>query len=280
MKKHITTILLVLVFVVGLFVLLYPTISDYVNSKNQSRAMASYSREIQQIDRSEYIAIIDRAKEYNEKLRAKAERYRMTDDDLAEYKSLLRAGMSDVIGFIEVPAINVKLPIYHGTNEAVLQLGVGHMEGTSLPVGGAGTHSALSGHRGLPSAKLFSDLDKIVVGDVFHITVLDEVLTYEVDQIVVVEPIEMDELAFVEGVDYSTLVTCTPYGINSHRLLVRGVRKDNVVVEASSLAGKILIFADARRIEKKHIAPIVAIPVVITLIIYILFKYKKRKERS
>ena len=278
MKKHITTILLVLVFVVGLSVLLYPTFSDYVNSMSQSRAMAGYSKSLEQLDRSEYIEILDKAAQYNKQLPAKANRFHMTEEELTQYKSLLRVAATDVIGLIEVPTIDVKLPIYHGTNEAVLQLGVGHMEGTSLPVGGPGTHAALSGHRGLPSAKLFSNLDRVAIGDVFIITVLGEILTYQVDQILTVEPAEVDGLAIVDGADYATLVTCTPYGINSHRLLIRGFRTNNAIPDTIEMIPE-LTDAEYLEIPPIVIALVILILVIMILLIFILI-YMKRKGRS
>ena len=267
--------MLVFIFLIGLSVLLYPSVSDYVNSLNQSRAMTVYSEKVSQIDPNAYKAVLEKAAEYNERLLKKPDRFRMKSEEQEEYKSLLNIGDTDVIGMVEVPAIHVKLPIYHGTNEAVLQVGVGHFEGASLPIGGPGTHSALSGHRGLPSAKLFSDLDQLKIDDRFTITVLGETLAYKVDQILVVEPKDMDSLEIVEGADYLTLITCTPYGVNSHRLLVRGVRTNNV---SGSDTPEMLVVADATRIETKVLALVFAIPVFLVLLI--LYYIWRRRGRS
>ena len=197
----------------------------------------------------------------------------MTDEERAQYESLLNVSGNGIIGYIEIPSINCSLPIYHGTDEAILQIAVGHIEGTSLPVGGSGTHCVLSGHRGLPSARLFTDLDKMVIGDTFLMRVLDETLTYEVDQIRIVLPYELDDLEIEEGKDYCTLVTCTPYGINSHRLLVRGHRIENQEeVQASRIT------ADAMQIEPLLVAPIVAIPMLLILLVILLLPKKSKKE--
>ena len=197
----------------------------------------------------------------------------MTDEERAQYESLLNVSGNGIIGYIEIPSINCSLPIYHGTDEAILQIAVGHIEGTSLPVGGSGTHCVLSGHRGLPSARLFTDLDKMVIGDTFLMRVLDETLTYEVDQIRIVLPYELDALEIEEGKDYCTLVTCTPYGVNSHRLLVRGHR-----IENQEEAQAIRITADAMQIEPLLVAPIVAIPMLLILLVILLLPKKSKKK--
>lgn len=228
MRKHLSTIVLRLVFLIGLSLLLYPTVSDGWNAFRQTRAIAGYVQQVAELDTNRYSQLWSDAKAYNQSLLEKDNRYLMTDEERAEYESLLNVSGSGMIGYIEIPDIQCTLPIYHGTDEAVLQTAVGHIEGTSLPTGGEGTHCVLSGHRGLPSAKLFTDLDKLAVGDVFRLRVLDEILTYEVDQIRIVEPYEVDALGIEPGKDYCTLVTCTPYGINTHRLLVRGRRIENL----------------------------------------------------
>lgn len=231
MKKNrgnpITTLFLVLMFFAGLSLLLYPTVSNYWNSLHQSRAIAAYVEQVAQIDNETFDQLREQARAYNRTLVGKAYRYDMTRQEREEYLGLLNVSGNGIIGYIEIPDIHCELPIYHGTDADALQIGVGHIEGSSLPVGGESTHCAISGHRGLPSAKLFSDLDKLTVGDRFSLRVLDDTLTYEVDQIHTVLPGEMDELEIVEGEDYCTLVTCTPYGINTHRLLVRGYRVEN-----------------------------------------------------
>lgn len=204
-KKIISTIILILVFLVGLSLLLYPTVSDYWNSLHQSRAISSYAQQVADIDDELYSRLWAEAEAYNKTLAGKADRFNLSEDELAEYESLLSVEGTQVIGYIEIDKIDCYLPIYHGTSEAVLQAGVGHLEGSSLPVGGPGTHAVISGHRGLPSAKLFTDLDKMEEGDTFILHVLDETLTYEVDQIRIVEPEEVSELAIVDGEDYCTL---------------------------------------------------------------------------
>lgn len=231
MKKNrgnsMTTLFLVLMLFAGLSLLLYPTVSNYWNSLHQSRAIAAYVEQVAQIDNETFDQLREQARAYNRTLVGKAYRYDMTRQEREEYLGLLNVSGNGIIGYIEIPDIHCELPIYHGTDADALQIGVGHIEGSSLPVGGESTHCAISGHRGLPSAKLFSDLDKLTVGDRFSLRVLDDTLTYEVDQIHTVLPGEMDELEIVEGEDYCTLVTCTPYGINTHRLLVRGYRVEN-----------------------------------------------------
>lgn len=231
MKKNrgnsMTTLFLVLMLFAGLSLLLYPTVSNYWNSLHQSRAIAAYVEQVTQIDNETFDQLREQARAYNRTLVGKAYRYDMTRQEREEYLGLLNVSENGIIGYIEIPGIHCELPIYHGTDADALQIGVGHIEGSSLPVGGESTHCAISGHRGLPSAKLFSDLDKLTVGDRFSLRVLDDTLTYEVDQIHTVLPGEMDELEIVEGEDYCTLVTCTPYGVNTHRLLVRGYRVEN-----------------------------------------------------
>lgn len=271
-KKNLSTFILILVFFVGLSLLLYPTISDYWNSIHQSRAIAEYAQQVADLDNDEYERLWAEAKAYNKTLLNKSSRFTLTDEELEEYESLLSVSGTSVIGHIEIAKINCYLPIYHGTDESVLQVGVGHLEGSSLPVGGESTHCVLSGHRGLPSAKLFTDLDQIEVGDTFVFYVLDEVLTYEVDQIRIVEPQEIEELEIVEGKDYCTLVTCTPYGVNTHRLLVRGHRVENAVTSA------VRVTADAIQIEPLLAAPLVAAPILVLLLIGLFISTHKRKQ--
>lgn len=274
MKKrtsNLITLFLVLILLAGLSLLLYPTVSDYWNSLHQSRAIASYAEQVAEIDSDTYEQLWADAQAYNQSLIGKAGRYDMTDEERTKYESLLNVSGNGIIGYIEIPSIKCSLPIYHGTDEAILQIAVGHIEGTSLPVGGSGTHCVLSGHRGLPSARLFTDLDKMVVGDTFLMRVLDETLTYEVDQIRIVLPYEMDDLEIEEGKDYCTLVTCTPYGINSHRLLVRGHRIENQVE-----AQDIRVTSDAIQIEPLIVAPIVALPMLLALLIILLVSGTKK----
>lgn len=236
MKKHLSTIIFVIVLFVGLSLLLYPTISDYWNSYHQSKAIASYVDSVENMDEEKLEEMRIAAQEYNRKLLSNNNRFEMTDEEYSEYEKILDVNGTGIMGYVEVPRIDVKIPIYHGTDKEVLQIGVGHIEGTSLPIGGDSTHSAISGHRGLTSSKLFTDIDQLSEGDVFMLYVLGETLTYEVDQIRIVLPDELNDLKIESGEDYCTLITCTPYGVNTHRLLVRGHRIENekvggVVVE-------------------------------------------------
>ncbi len=255
MKNKITTLLLFLVFLAGLSLLLYPTVSDYWNSFTQSRAIASYADEVAGMDTDKYAALWDDAIAYNQALPSRSNPYVLTAAQEAEYDDLLNLSGTGIMGYVEIPTIACSLPVYHGTGDSVLQVAAGHIEWSSLPVGGESSHCVISGHRGLPSAKLFSDLDKLVEGDIFILRVLDEVLTYQVDKILIVEPDETENLTITEGMDYCTLVTCTPYGINTHRLLVRGHRIENL---AESKA--IRITADAVQIDPMVVAPIALIP--------------------
>ena len=258
MNKHLSNFLLILIIVAGLSLLLYPSFSDYWNSQHQSRAIATYSDSVSQLDTGIYRQMLAEATGYNRMLPYKPNRYMMTDEEKLEYNSLLDVTGTGIMGYIEIPNLDCMLPIYHGTDEAVLQIAIGHIEGTSLPVGGVGTHSVLSGHRGLPSAKLFTNLDKMVEGDVFLLHILDDVLTYQVDQILVVEPHIVEPLDIDPTRDLCTLVTCTPYGINSHRLLVRGTRIETVEEEAP-----VYVHSEAMRVEWKIVAACIGIPLAI-----------------
>lgn len=272
MKKHLPTIILLVVFLAGLSLLLYPTVSDWWNSFHQSQAVAAYTENVGSIDNAAYDALLEDARMYNSTLTSRGtERFILSDSDMEEYNGLLNVAGTGMMGYIEIPAIQSTLPVYHGTSDAVLSTGVGHIEGTSLPVGGENTHCVLSGHRGLPSAKLFTNLDQMVEGDLFMLHILDETLTYEVDQIRIVEPQEISELAIEEGKDYCTLVTCTPYGINTHRLLMRGHRVDNQEVST------VRVTSDAIQIEPVFVAPFAAAPILLVLLIALLFKTRKRK---
>ncbi len=258
---------------VGLSLILYPSFVDYWNSMHQSYAVTQYNDSVQKLDSAQYKEILDAAKKYNDYIYKKTNRYAVTAEERAYYNSLLNVGSNGVIGQVEIPAIDCTLPIYHGTDESVLQVAIGHLEWSSLPVGGESTHCVVSGHRGLPSAKLFTDLDELVVGDIFSLRVLSEVLTYQVDQILIVLPDELSQLEIQEGRDLCTLTTCTPYGINSHRILVRGHRIENVD-EAKS----VLVTSDAVQIDPFIMAPLVAAPMLLVLLIYLLVAYPKKKE--
>ncbi len=275
MKKKLASLFLILVFLAGLGLLLYPTVSDYWNSLHQSRAVADYAEKVADLDNEVYNQLLEAAHAYNASLLKKSNPYRMSEEDLAEYNSILNIGGNGIMGYIEIPRIDCSLPVYHSTEESALQIAIGHVDWTSLPVGGESTHSVLSGHRGLPSARLFTDLDKLEVGDLFIIRVLDETMTYEVDQINIVEPHESQPLTIVKGKDYCTLVTCTPYGINSHRLLVRGHRVENQEVTKT-----IRVTADAMQIEPLLMAPIVAAPMLLFLLVLLVFKTGGKKKEQ
>lgn len=274
MKKHGTTILLMIVFLVGLSLLLYPTFADWWNSMHQSRAVASYVEQVATMDQNRYEELWNAAEAHNRELLNRENAFVLEEDKIADYENLLNVGGTGIMGYVEIPEIGVTLPIYHGTDEAILQIAVGHLEWTSLPVGGESTHAVISGHRGLPSAKLFTNLDMLAEGDLFLLRVLDEILTYEVDQILIVEPHEVQNLQIEQGKDLCTMVTCTPYGVNSHRLLVRGHR-----VENTEVAKTVRVTADAMQIEPVVVAPVVAIPMLLILLIILLLPKKNKNRR-
>lgn len=262
MKKHLTTIVLIIMLIAGLSLLLYPTISDYWNSFHQTRAIASYEDQVNNIDEEQKQQMLKLAKEYNERLVGMVDRWKLSAEEYEYYESILDVTGTGIMGYVEIPNIKVQLPVYHGTNQEVLQIAVGHVEGSSLPVGGIGTHSVLSGHRGLSSAKLFTDIDQLTEGDIFRFSVLGETLTYQVDQIHIVLPDEINDLEIDRDMDYCTLVTCTPYGVNSHRLLVRGHRIEN---ENDAR----IIVADASLVPDTHEA---AALTVVLLVLYALLR--------
>lgn len=263
LKKNFTTLLLLTICLVGAGLIAYPTFSDWWNSFHQSRAVASYMEAVTDMDEERYEEILSDADAYNKKLSREGVRWNLTEEQEKEYNSVLNINDSGIMGYIDIPKINITLPIYHGTDEAVLQIAIGHIDGTSLPVGGDSSHCIVSGHRGLPSARLFTDIDKLVEGDTFTMTVLNRTVTYEVDQIRIVEPTDLSDLQISKGKDYCTLVTCTPYGINTHRLLVRGHRIENAQGDAQ-------VIADAMQIESIYIAPFIAVPILVLLVIMML----------
>lgn len=271
MKNNRSTILLILILLIGLSLMLYPSFADWWNSFHSSRSIARYVEQVANIDDAQYEELWDAAWDYNQSLLHRPNDFLLSDEQQEIYKSLLDFGGNGIMGYIEIPMIDVMLPIYHGTKESVLQIAVGHLDWTSLPVGGAGSHCVVSGHRGLPSARLFTDLDKLKVGDVFMLHVLNEILTYEIDQILIVEPQDTDPLLIEPGKDLCTMITCTPYGINSHRMLVRGHR-----IESQEEAKVIRITADAVRIEPLMVAPFVAVPILLVLLIILLLPKQKK----
>ena len=272
MKKNKSTIILILVFFVGLSVMLYPTISDYINQLHQTRAVANYAADVDKLSDADYTAYFETADAFNAQIAADPDALYFPDR-FPSYESTLDVTGTGIMGYITIEKISVELPIYHGTSDAVLQVAAGHLEGTSLPVGGASTHGVISAHRGLPSAKLFTNLDQLEEGDTFTITVLDRTLTYEVDNISIVLPTETDELKVVDGKDYVTLMTCTPYGINTHRLLVRGRR-----ITTPDKLKHIRVTSDAIKIEPILTAPIMALPLLLVLLFWLLFAPSKRSS--
>lgn len=271
MKKRLPTLFLIIVFLLGLSLLLYPTVSNYWNSFHQSRVVSNYVETVATIENADYDKIWEAAKQYNKELAVNGNKWNLSEQEIQRYEQMLTVDDSGIMGYIEIRKIGCFLPIYHGTDEAVIQVAVGHIEGSSLPTGGKSTHTVLSSHRGLPSAQLFSRLDQMEEGDTFTIRVLDEKLTYKVDQIRIVLPEELDTLYIEEGKDLCTLVTCTPYGVNSHRLLVRGHRVD---VDDSELR----VSADAMQLNTKLVATCVAIPILLLLLILLLLKRPKRRN--
>lgn len=271
--KKLSTVLLIATFVAGLSLLLYPTVSNYWNTLHASRAVATYVDAVQNMGEDKRREMLQKAIDYNKSLTSDNQRLTISSARRREYESILDVDGNGMIGYIEIPNVNITLPVYHGTNDDVLQIAVGHLDWTSLPVGGTSTHCVLSGHRGLPSAKLFTNLDQVKEGDTFVIRVLDEVLTYEVDQIRIVEPAAVDDLMIENGKDYCTLVTCTPYGVNSHRLLVRGHRVEN---ESESIR----VTSEAIQIEPLIVAPAIAIPTLIIIFVLLIASSNKKKKKQ
>ena len=276
MKKHLSTILLVGVFLLGLGILLYPSVSDYWNSMHQTRAIGAYEDTLSGMTQKDYSEYFAQADAYNAALASlptPLTGYEVLDtlEEVPKYRDVLDVNGMGIMGYIDIDEIGVELPIYHGTDPSVLNVAVGHLEGTSLPVGGVGTHCVLSAHRGLPSARLFTDLDRLKMGDTFTLTVLNRLLTYQVDQVLIVEPDQVEALAIDPNEDYCTLVTCTPYGINTHRLLVRGRRVENAEEKPV-----IYVPADMVQIDPLVVTPAVAAPMLLVLLIFLLIRYRKR----
>lgn len=271
-RQRITTIIVVIALLVGVGLLAYPTVSDWWNSFHQSRAIAGYIEAVNDLSPEEYERIWTDAETYNKSLLGKIQTFELNEEERAEYDAQLNIEGNGIMGYLEVPAINVKLPIYHGLSEGVLQVAIGHIEGTSLPVGGEGTHCVVSGHRGLPSARLLTDLDRMSEGDVFMFHTLNETLTYEVDQIRIVEPTDTKDIQIVPGEDLATMVTCTPYGINSHRMLVRGHRVPTIAADR--------IVADAEQISPIVVAAAVGVPVMLVILIVALIVTRRRPVKK
>ena len=271
MKNNKIGILFVLMLFVGVCGLLYPSVSQYWNSKTQTRAVENYRDILDSLKPEDYEVYFKEAERYNEDLRELG--FPLTDyQELQGYNEILNISKTGMMGYISIPKLSVELPLYHGISAEVLNVACGHIEGTSLPVGGEGTHSVLSAHRGLPHARLFTELDKMELGDTFQITILNKTVTYQVDQIKVVRPDEIDDIQIVEGEDLCTLLTCTPYGINSHRLLVRGQRIENA-------APPLYVTSGAYRIDSLVATPIVAAPILLFLLIFLMVKYRDKGSK-
>lgn len=273
-KNRIIVILLVAVLLAGLSLLLYPAVANYWNSRHQSQVIATYVDAVTKLDNSAYDALWAEAQAYNAALLSNEDRFFPSEEEQQYYDTLLDVAGDGIMGYLQIPGIGVTLPIYHGTDEEVLQVAIGHIEGSSLPVGGLGTHSVISGHRGLPSARLFTDLDQLTEGDRFTLSVLDETLTYEVDQIRIVEPDDISLLEIEADKDLCTLVTCTPYGVNTHRLLVRGHRVENPET------GSLRITADAMLLDPRDTAPLFAVPMLLIVLGLIMLRPRRRRRKG
>ena len=271
MKSRRSTIILLVSFFVGLSVLLYPSFSSYWNSKTQSEAIVDYESMLAQYKPEDYTEFFDKADEYNKKL-AKLEEPLLEHKSITDYNEILNISGNGMMGYVTIPKISQELPVYHGTSDAVLSVAVGHLQGTSLPVGGENTHAVVSAHRGLPTAVLFTHLDRMEIGDIFYFTILDRTITYEVDQIRIVEPDDTSLVRIKDGKEYCTLLTCTPYGINTQRLLVRGHEVD------TSQTRNLYIANEAYRVEPLVVMPIVALPIIFVLLIYVIFAPVKKES--
>ena len=264
-----STIILVTILLAGLGIMLYPSVSDWWNSMHATQAIAGYVTAVEDLSSQEREDMLEAARAYNARLENGVD-YMLTEEELEEYEKLLNIAGTGIMGYVQISAIGVNLPIYHSVDESILQIAIGHVPGSSLPVGGERTHAVLSGHRGLPSARLFTDLDQMVEGDTFTINIMDETITYMVDQIRIVLPEEVDDLAIQPGRDYCTLVTCTPYGINTHRMLVRGKRIENI-------AGEVVVVSEAVRIPNYVVIPAIGIPMLFLSLFFMLIYYRVRK---
>lgn len=270
MQSRKVTIILLVSFFIGLSVLLYPAISSYWNSKTQSKAIVDYEAMLANYKPEDYSPLFEAADDYNRKLFQLKEPLR-NHKELEDYHDILNVSGTGMFGYITIPKISQELPVYHGTSDAVLSIAVGHFEGTSIPIGGENTHSVVSAHRGLPTATLFTHLDRMEIGDTFYFTILDRTILYEVDQIRIVEPHDTSLIQIEPGQDYCTLLTCTPYGINTQRLLVRGHQID------ATQKRNIYVANEAYRIDPLIVMPIVALPIIFVLLIYVMFAPVKKE---
>ena len=278
MKKHLTTIIIVIMLLIGLSLLLYPTVSDYLNHLSQTRVLELFREELEQLSVEDYTELLEAAHEYNRRLLTKGGRFVMSEEDLLEYHSMLSFNGRGVIGSLEIEAIDVNLPVYLGTSEGAMQIGIGHLEGSSLPVGGLGTHSVVTGHRGLPSSILLTNADRLIEGDIFVLRILKEALSYQIETIVIVEPEDFSYLGIFPDRDLSTLLTCTPYGINSHRMLLIGSRvfpEDGDVV-----VPRRVVPVGAQRLNRVVGYVFASIPILLIVLIYKLVRRKFFKGKE
>ncbi len=276
LKYQINNIIFAAIFIVGLGIFLYPSVSNYINAKNQSKAITDYDEQLEKLTEEDYESYWNAVYEYNEKLYENGSNFSLSDEEMAEYNKVLDPTSTGVMGHIEIENIGVDLPVYHGIDETVLQVGIGHLPGTSLPSGTKNTHTVLSGHRGLPSAKLFTDLDQMIVGDTFLLHIMNQTFAYEVDKINIVLPEETGGLGIISGEEYVTLVTCTPYSVNTHRLLIRAKRVDY------NEETKLIVPADAAKYNPLSVAPFIAGPVILILFLWFVFgtTYTKPNKES
>lgn len=277
MKKNLTTVILIIVFLAGLGLMMYPTVSDMINKAHQTVAIDSYEEEVSKLSNEDFSGILKEARKYNSALTTNE--FPRNSEDLdgnEEYQKAMNPAGNGMMGYIKIDAINLKMPVYHTTKESVLQSGIGHIPTTSLPVGGESTHAVLTGHRGLSSARLFTDLDKLKEGDVFFIYVLDDILAYEVDQIKTVLPAQTQDLQIIEGEDHVTLVTCTPYGVNTHRLLIRGTR----IPYSAEIEEKIEAQSEVSKgLTMEQLVLIIGAPLLTVLFVIVLISTRKPKKR-
>ena len=276
MRRHAPTVFLILIFLAGLSLLLYPLVSSYVNEQHETKAVAAYEQNVEKLSDEDNTALLKAAEAYNEALAKEPTSFTLTDEEMKKYESLLDPTGTGIMGSVEISSIGVSLPIYHGVSDEVLEIGAGHLPGSSLPVGGSSTHCVLSGHRGLPSSRLFTDLDQVQKGDVFLLHVLNQTLAYEVDQIKIVDPDQIDSLKIADGQDYCTLVTCTPYGINTQRLLVRGHR----VAYSEAMKSTTEVTADASAYDTMLVASAIAVPFLLILFLVLMCRTSGHKKRG
>lgn len=271
MKRRISNFILLFIFFIGLSASLYPAIGNYWNSKTQTEAIIDYEKMLENMPKEDYTTLFQSAEQYNKKL-LNLDNPLTEYTKLSDYNDILDLDGTGMMGYITIEKIQAELPIYHGTSEAVLSKAAGHLEGSSFPIGEKGSHTVISAHRGMPTAVLFTYLDRLEVGDTFSVTILNRTTVYEVDQIRIVDPDDISELSLNRNEEYCTLITCTPYGINTQRLLVRGKSSETV------LKKNIYISTEAYRIKPLIIMPVIAVPILFVLMMTVIFKPVRKKD--